>query len=62
MPNSVVMAQEVGGIPGNKRSMKLERVPWNVRGLCCGRKRRLIRNILHTWKADVVLTGILQRH
>ena len=34
--------------------MKLERVPWSVKGLNCGRKRRLIRNILHTWKAYVV--------
>ncbi|KAG5596247.1 hypothetical protein H5410_037479 [Solanum commersonii] len=34
--------------------MKLERVPWNARRLKCGRKRRLIRKILHTWKDDVV--------
>lgn len=29
-------------------------MPWNVRGLNFRRKRRLIRNILHRWKADVV--------
>lgn len=49
--NSGVVAQEGGGggIPSNKRSMKLERMPWNFRGLNFGRRRRLIRNILHTW-------------
>lgn len=27
---------------------------WNVRGLNCAKKRSTTRNILRTWKADVV--------
>ncbi|XP_060216839.1 uncharacterized protein LOC132644270 [Lycium barbarum] len=34
--------------------MKLNIVSWNVRGLNCAKKRNMIKNILLTWKADVV--------
>lgn len=34
--------------------MNLNIVSWNVRGLNCGKKRCMIRNMLRIWKADVV--------
>lgn len=34
--------------------MNLEVVSWNVRGLNHSRKRALVRNILKSWKADIV--------
>jgi exonuclease III len=29
-------------------------VSWNVRGLNDGAKRMQVRNLLHSWKADIV--------
>uniref|UniRef100_A0A0V0GSF1 Putative ovule protein n=1 Tax=Solanum chacoense TaxID=4108 RepID=A0A0V0GSF1_SOLCH len=34
--------------------MNLNIVSWNVRGLNCGKKRCMIRNMLRIWKADVM--------
>lgn len=32
----------------------LKIVSWNVKGLNCSRKRKLVRNMIQNWKADVV--------
>ena len=34
--------------------MNLQLVSWNVRGLNDGAKRLCVRNLLHTWKADIM--------
>lgn len=34
--------------------MKLNIVSWNIRGMNCARKREVIKNIMKSWKADVV--------
>jgi len=34
--------------------MNLKIISWNVRGLNCSRKRGIVRNIIRSWKADIV--------
>lgn len=41
------------GLHYYQRSMKINIVSWNVRGLNRHRKRMLIRSLIHRWKADV---------
>ena len=34
--------------------MKLRILTWNIRGLNNPRKRKVLKNLLHDWKVDVV--------